>query len=88
VRVTAVELDCAGETADPAADAADRVAVRTARRSLPPRERELVHLRFVEDLSQTQIAARTGLSQVHVSRTLRGALLRLRDQLVATSTSG
>jgi RNA polymerase sigma-B factor len=91
VRVTAVELDCAGDraqAADPVAAAHERLALGAALRSLHPRERQVVHLRFAEDLSQAQIAARIGLSQVHVSRTLRHALHRLRDQLVPTSTSG
>jgi RNA polymerase sigma-B factor len=90
VRVTAVELDCAGDRAQAAdpVEAHERLALRAALRSLHPRERQVVHLRFAEDLSQAQIAARTGLSQVHVSRTRRQALSRLRDQLVPTSTSG
>jgi RNA polymerase sigma-B factor len=50
-------------------------------RSLAPTERQIVQLRFGEDLSQAQIARRIGLSQVHVSRTLRAALLRLQEQL-------
>jgi RNA polymerase sigma-B factor len=82
VHVVAVELEAAGDShADPMAQTRDRLAVGAALRALRPRERRIVHLRFVEDLSQAQIAARTGLSQVHVSRMLRGALLRLRDEL-------
>jgi RNA polymerase sigma-B factor len=90
VRVTAVQLDheAGGPQPDPAEEADDRVAVGAALRALAPRERRLVLLRFVEDLSQAQIARRTGLSQVHVSRTLRGALLRLHEQLAAPSTNG
>ena len=91
VRVSAVTLDAVPEprdAADPHADTQERLALGSALRSLPPRERRLLHLRFVEDLSQSQIAARTGLSQVHVSRTLRLALGRLHDQLVTNSTSG
>jgi RNA polymerase sigma-B factor len=92
IRVSAVTLDSVPEQrdggADPHADTQDRLALGSALRSLQPRERRLLHLRFVEDLSQSQIAARTGLSQVHVSRTLRLSLLRLRDQLVMNSTSG
>jgi RNA polymerase sigma-B factor len=45
---------------------------------LDERERAVVRLRFVEDLSQTQIAARIGVSQMQVSRLLRRALERLR----------
>jgi len=49
---------------------------------LPAREREIVLLRFVEELGQDEIAARVGISQMHVSRLLRRALARLRAQLV------
>lgn len=80
LRVTTVELE---RIAEPAATdrADDRLALGTALRALAPRERRLVLLRYVADLSQAQIASRTGLSQVHVSRTLRGALDRLHEQL-------
>jgi RNA polymerase sigma-B factor len=47
--------------------------------ALPPREREIVRLRFSEDLLQREIAQRVGLSQMHVSRVLRAALRRLRE---------
>jgi RNA polymerase sigma-B factor len=46
-------------------------------RALPERERELLHMRFSEDLSQSEIARRTGVSQMHVSRLLRRAVERL-----------
>ena len=82
VRVTAVELEQAdGSQTDPMGQARDRVALGAAMRSLAPTERRVVLLRFAEDLSQAQIARRIGLSQVHVSRTLRAALLRLEQQL-------
>ncbi|WP_445942420.1 sigma-70 family RNA polymerase sigma factor [Pseudonocardia sp. T1-2H] len=38
--------------------------------ALPARERTVLTLRFFEDLTQTQIAERVGLSQMHVSRLL------------------
>jgi RNA polymerase sigma-B factor len=89
VRVTAVTFEDVGEPAgDPVAEAHDRLAIGAALRHLHPRERRVVQLRFGEDLSQAQIAERTGLSQVHVSRTLRQALLRLQTELVTTPTSG
>lgn len=50
-------------------------------RDLPPRDRLVLHLRFVEDLSQSQIAARIGLSQMQVSRVFRNALARLREDV-------
>jgi len=47
-------------------------------RALPPRDRIVLHLRFVEDLTQAEIAERVGVSQMHVSRLIRRALERLR----------
>jgi RNA polymerase sigma-B factor len=86
VRVVAVELEAAGDPpTDPLAQAPDRLAIRAALRALRPRERRIVQLRFVEDLSQEQIARATGLSQVHVSRMLRAALSRMRDELAMSS---
>jgi RNA polymerase sigma-B factor len=46
-------------------------------RSMPARERVMIHLRFAEDMSQSEIAKRVGVSQMHVSRILRRALERL-----------
>jgi len=45
---------------------------------LPAREREILRMRFVEELTQTQIAARVGVSQMQVSRLLRRSLEELR----------
>jgi RNA polymerase sigma-B factor len=49
---------------------------------LPELEREVIVLRFFQDLDQYQIAARVGYSQMHVSRLQRRALARMRAQLV------
>ena len=46
---------------------------------LTPRQREVLRLRFVEDLMQREIAERVGLSQMHVSRILRDTLAQLAD---------
>jgi RNA polymerase sigma-B factor len=40
-------------------------------------------LRFYEDMTQTQIAARLGISQMHVSRLLARSLAQLRSGMVA-----
>ncbi|HVF32847.1 MAG TPA: SigB/SigF/SigG family RNA polymerase sigma factor [Acidimicrobiales bacterium] len=45
---------------------------------LPARERQIIHLRFNEELTQAEIAARVGVSQMHVSRLLSGSLQKLR----------
>jgi RNA polymerase sigma-B factor len=47
-------------------------------RHVPARERAMLHMRFVEDLTQTEIAARLGISQMQVSRLLRRSLEQLR----------
>ena len=47
-------------------------------RALPERDRVVLHLRFVEDLTQAEIADRIGVSQMHVSRIIRRSLERLR----------
>jgi len=46
---------------------------------LPERDRQIVRLRFEAGLTQSQIAARVGISQMHVSRLLRRALDELRS---------
>lgn len=45
---------------------------------IPPRERMILQMRFVEDLTQTEIAERVGISQMQVSRLLRRSLDQLR----------
>jgi RNA polymerase sigma-B factor len=55
----------------------DRVMVGQAARRLSDREREVLRLRFVRDLTQTQIAASVGVSQMQISRILRRAVARL-----------
>ena len=52
--------------------------VTAALAQLPPRERVILHMRFVDDLTQTEIAARVGVSQMQVSRLLRRSLDQLR----------
>jgi len=57
----------------------ERVTIGTAARQLPAREREVLMLRFVWDMTQTQIADRIGVSQMQVSRILRRAVSRLAE---------
>jgi RNA polymerase sigma-B factor len=59
----------------------NRETLRPLLDSLPDRERTVLVLRFFESMTQTQIAERIGVSQMHVSRLLARALARLRDQL-------
>jgi RNA polymerase sigma-B factor len=49
---------------------------------LPDRERKILLLRFFGGLTQTEIAAQVGISQMHVSRLLSRTLIQLRRQLI------
>ncbi|HXM86838.1 MAG TPA: SigB/SigF/SigG family RNA polymerase sigma factor [Solirubrobacteraceae bacterium] len=60
------------------------VTVSAVMGKIPQRERQILRMRFVEDLTQTEIAERVGISQMQVSRLLRRSLDQLR---VLTSTT-
>ena len=47
-------------------------------RVLDERERRILHLRFFDGLTQSQIAQQVGISQMHVSRLIRRALEKIR----------
>ena len=59
----------------------DVVTVRPLLAALPEREQTVLRLRFFENMTQTQIAARLGISQMHVSRLLARSLDRLRQRV-------
>lgn len=63
----------------------ERQALRPLIQALPERERSILMMRFFEEMSQSQIAARVGISQMHVSRLLSRTLRDLHDQLEAAS---
>ena len=50
-------------------------------RALDDRERMIIHLRFFEGLTQSQIAQQVGISQMHVSRLIRRALEKIREEI-------
>jgi RNA polymerase sigma-B factor len=67
---------------DPNLDSVINVeTVRPLIASLPDRQRDVLRLRFFENLTQTQIAERVGCSQMHVSRLIASALRTLRSQV-------
>src|SRR5881394_4214415 len=51
-------------------------------RVLDERERQILHLRFFEGLTQSQIAQQVGISQMHVSRLIRRSLEKIRAEIV------
>ena len=63
----------------------DRVEMREvlerAMRHLNERERRIMIMRFFEEMSQSEVAKRLGISQMHVSRLQRAALEQLREHL-------
>lgn len=61
----------------------ERLTIRSLLDDLPDRERSIVVMRFFGGLTQSEIAARVGLSQVQVSRLLRQMLEQMRSRLEA-----
>ena len=62
-------------------EAENRELLASGLRSLDERERRIIHLRFVEGLTQSQIAVEIGISQMHVSRLIRRALEKLSAEI-------
>jgi RNA polymerase sigma-B factor len=62
--------------------AENRELLASGLRSLDERERRIIQLRFVEGLTQSQIAVEIGISQMHVSRLIRRALEKLSAEIV------
>jgi RNA polymerase sigma-B factor len=74
-------MDVLGEE-DEAFDRSEtRMTLATGIRRLHGRERAILHLRFFEGLTQSEIADRVGISQMHVSRLIRDSLTRIRREL-------
>jgi RNA polymerase sigma-B factor len=84
-----IDGDSTASLADTIADEEDSAFERTEAvamlepvlNDLAPRERKILELRFVEGHTQADIGAEIGVSQMQVSRLLRGILDRLRDQI-------
>lgn len=58
---------------------AQRLMVERLIETLPEREQEIVRLRFYDEMTQTEIAERVGVSQMHVSRLIRRSLASMRE---------
>jgi RNA polymerase sigma-B factor len=63
------------------ADIEDTALVTAGLSVLDERERRIVELRFFDEMTQSQIAAELGISQMHVSRLLRRALTNMRGRI-------
>jgi RNA polymerase sigma-B factor len=75
--------DLVGRTDRRLAEAENHVALGQAMAELGSRDRELIGLYYFEELSQSEIAARYGVSQMQVSRWLSSAVGRIRGRLAA-----
>jgi RNA polymerase sigma-B factor len=58
----------------------DRESAKESLRNLPERERAILYMRFFEDMTQSRIADRLGISQMHVSRLISRSCARVRDE--------
>ncbi|MGI8713246.1 MAG: SigB/SigF/SigG family RNA polymerase sigma factor [Solirubrobacteraceae bacterium] len=72
-------LDTLGGDDDRLGMVDEQATVFAAAQNLPERERQILYLRFGEDLTQTEIAERVGVSQMQVSRLLRKSVRRLQE---------
>jgi RNA polymerase sigma-B factor len=66
----------------------DGALVEVGLSALDERERQIVELRFFREMTQSQIAAEIGISQMHVSRLLRRALATMRGRIDEVSSGG
>ena len=65
----------------------DRAVLAPGLRVLDERERRILHLRFFDGLTQSQIAQQVGISQMHVSRLIRRSLEKIRDEIAQEQIS-
>src|SRR5205814_9392535 len=65
----------------------NRAVLAPGFRVLDERERKILHLRFFEGLTQSQIAQQVGISQMHVSRLIRRSLEKIREEIAAEQSA-
>ncbi|CAL9654805.1 RNA polymerase sigma factor SigF [Streptomyces sp. enrichment culture] len=80
--------DTLGETDTSYDVVVDREAAKEGLRRLPERERAILYMRFFEDMTQSRIADRLGISQMHVSRLISRSCARIREEALGTRRPG
>lgn len=75
-------LDFIGEEDKQLIGLNERASLTNAIKVLGPQEKRLLYLRFIKGLTQTEIASKLGISQMHVSRLLRRTLEMLRQKML------
>ena len=78
---TSGPMDTLGEEDEEFERSEERMTLAIGIRRLHARERTILHLRFFEGLTQSEIAERVGISQMHVSRLICDSLARVREEL-------
>jgi RNA polymerase sigma-B factor len=74
-------LDTIGEDDEALEHVENRESLKPLLEALDPREKHILTLRFFRGMTQSQIAAEIGVSQMHVSRLLNKTLAQLRERL-------
>ena len=59
----------------------DRMVIEQTIRDFSPREQEVIRMRFVDGLTQAEIADKLGISQLQVSRLLRRTLKKIQEKI-------
>ena len=59
----------------------DRMVIEDTIKDFSPREQEIIRMRFIDGLTQVEIAKRLGISQVQVSRLLRRTLKKVQEKI-------
>jgi RNA polymerase sigma-B factor len=79
-------LDTMGEDDEALEHVENRESIKPLLEQLEPREKHILTLRFFRGMTQSQIAAEIGVSQMHVSRLLNKTLTSLRERLTEDPT--
>ncbi|GGW44006.1 MULTISPECIES: SigB/SigF/SigG family RNA polymerase sigma factor [Streptomyces] len=66
----------------------DRESAKESLRRLPERERAILYMRFFEDMTQSRIADRLGISQMHVSRLISRSCAQVRQEAMGRPGDG
>ncbi|GAA3245393.1 hypothetical protein GCM10020256_72160 [Streptomyces thermocoprophilus] len=78
--------DTLGETDTSYDVVVDRESAKEGLRHLPERERAILYMRYFEDMTQSRIADRLGISQMHVSRLISRSCARVRAEALGRRT--
>ena len=87
-RLESLAMESLGEVEHQYEVSEDRAVLAPGFKVLDERERRILHLRFFEGLTQSQIAQQVGISQMHVSRLIRRSLEKIRQEIAVDEDVG